>query len=133
MDKQPSKKQRLAVDALSSSKDMESELNKTLPNAKCGSCPVQSTPLTEEVLAPVEVQPTAVPTLDGTSNAGLQGVYPDGYDHEARYGGYQATRFNSTLVTDDKADTRAEWRYQWQYQAQSAAYAGPYATSYPTS
>jgi hypothetical protein len=133
MDKQPSKKRRLAADTLSSSQDMESKLNKTLPNTKrgCGSCPVQSTPRTEEVVAPVEVQPTAVPTLDGTSNAGLQGVYPDGYDHGVRYGGHQATRFNSTLVADDIADARAEWRYQRQYQqAQSAVYAGPYTTSY---
>jgi hypothetical protein len=114
MDKQPSKKRRLAADTLSSSQDMESELNKTLPNAKhgCGSRPVQSTPLTEEAVTLVEVQPTALPTFDGTSNAESQGVYPDGYDYGACYCGHQTTRFNSTLVADDEADARAEWQYQ---------------------
>jgi hypothetical protein len=52
---------------------MESELNKTLPKHGCGSCPVQSTLLTEEAVAPVKVQHTAVPTFNGTSNAELQG------------------------------------------------------------
>jgi hypothetical protein len=135
MDKQPSKKRRLAADTLSSSQDMESELNKTLPNAKhgCGSHPVQSTPLTEEVITPVEVQPTAVLTFDGTSNVGSQGVYPDGYDYGALYSGHQTTRFNSTLVAHDEADAQAKWRYQRHCQtAQSAVYVGPYTTSYPS-
>jgi hypothetical protein len=133
MDKQPSKKRRLVADTLSSSQDMESELNKTLPKRGCGSRPVQYTPLTEEAIALVEVQPTAVPTFDGTSNAESQGVYPDGYEYGARYGGHQTTRFNSSLVIDDKADARAEWRYQCHHQsAQPAVYAGPYTTSYPS-
>jgi hypothetical protein len=124
---------KVAADTLSSSKDMESELIKTLPKHGCGSCPVQTTLLTEEAVAPVEVQPTAVPTFDGTSNEELQGVYPDGYDYGARYGGHQTTRFNNSLVNDDKADARAEWRYQRHRQsAQPAVYAGPYTTSYPS-
>jgi hypothetical protein len=123
MDKQPSKKRRLVADTLSSSQDMESELNKTLFNLL----------RSEEAIAPVKVQPTAVPTFNGTSNAESQGVYPDGYDYGARYGGHQTTRFNSSLVNDDEADARAEWRYQRHCQsAQPAAYAGPYTTSYPS-
>jgi hypothetical protein len=133
VDKQPSKIRRLAADTLSSLKDMESELNKTLPKRGCGSHPVQTTPLIEEAVAPVEVQPTAVPTFDWTSNAESQGVYPDGYDYGARYGGHQTTRFNSSLVNDEKADARAEWQYQRHRQsAQPAVYAGPYMTSYPS-
>jgi hypothetical protein len=131
MNKQPSKKRRLVADTLSSSQDMESELNRTLP--KCGykSRPVQTTPLTEEAVAPVEVQPTAVPTFDGTSNVESQGVYPDGYDYGVRYGGHQTNRFNKSLVNNDEADARAEWRYQRHRQsAQPAVYAAPYTTSF---
>jgi hypothetical protein len=132
MDKQPSKRRRLAADTLSSSKDMETALNKSLPKRGCGSRPVQTAPLIEEAIAPVKVQPTAVPTVDGASNAESQGVYPDRYDYGVRYGGHQTTRFNSSLVNDDKADARAEWRYQRHRQsAQPAMYAGLYTTSYP--
>jgi hypothetical protein len=50
MDKQPSKRRRLAADTLSSSKDMEIALNKSLPKRGCGSRPVQTAPLTEEAV-----------------------------------------------------------------------------------
>jgi hypothetical protein len=133
MDKQPSKKRRLATDTLLSKEDMESDLNKTLPYAKrgCRSCLVQSAPLTEESVAPVEVQPTSAPTFDGTSNVESQGVYPDeGYDYGVRYGGFQSTRFNSSLVNDKEAD--AEWRYhRHRHSAQTAGYAQPYSAPYP--
>jgi hypothetical protein len=112
MDKQPSKRRRLVTDTLSYKEDMESELNRKLPKLGSGSHPVQTAPLTEESVAPVEVQPTSAPTFDGTSNVESQGVNPDkGYDYGACYGGYQSTRFNSLLVNDDEADARAEWRY----------------------
>jgi hypothetical protein len=75
---------------------------------------------------PVEVPPTSVPSVDGASNAELLGANPAGFEHGVRYGGHQATRFNSSLVDDDEADARTEWRYQRNRQsAQPAAYAGP--------
>jgi hypothetical protein len=134
MDKQPSKKRRLAADTLLSSQDMESVLNKSLPKHGSGSRPaVHAAPLTEESVAPVEVPPSTVPTVDGASNAELLGVNPEGYDHGVCYGGHQATRFNSSLVDYDEADARTEWRYQRHHQsAQPAAYAGPYTTAYPS-
>jgi hypothetical protein len=134
MDKQPSKRRRLAADTLLSSKDMESALNKSLPKRGSGSCPaVQSAPLTEEAVTPVKVQPTTVPTVDRASNMESQGVNHEGYDYGVRYGGHQATSFNSSLVNDDEADARAEWRYQRHRQsAQPAAYAGLYTTAYPS-
>jgi hypothetical protein len=64
MDKQPSKKRRLAAMTLSYKDNMESELNKTLPNNRhepkrwSGSHHVQSAPLTEEFL-----EPAPIPTL----------------------------------------------------------------------
>jgi hypothetical protein len=86
MDK-PSKR-RHAKNTLSSKEDMESELNKKLPKPNFW-VSVQSAPLTEEGFAPVEVQPSSVPTFDGTSNIESQGFYPDeGYDYGARYGGF---------------------------------------------
>jgi hypothetical protein len=132
MDKQPSKRRRLATDTRSYKEEMESELNRKLPKRGSGSHTVQTAPLTEESVAPVEVQPTSVPTFDGTSNMESQGVNPvEGYDYGARYGGYQSTRFNSLLVNDDKADARAEWRYnRHRYAVQAAGYAGPYSVPY---
>jgi hypothetical protein len=117
MDKQPSKKRRLAATTLSYKDDMETELNKTLPHDRyepkrgSGSHPVQSAPLTEEftepapiptkrglgssqsappsekVVAPVKAQPSSAPFFDGPSNSGSRGVYPEGYDYGARFGG----------------------------------------------
>jgi hypothetical protein len=167
MDKQPLKKRRLAAATLSYKDEMETELNKTLPNAKrgfgsrpvqsaplteeivitepepiptlpiakhgFGSRPVQSAPLTEDVVAPVEVQPTSAPPFDGSSNCDSRGVYPEGYDYGARYGGRQSTRFNSSLVNDDEADARAEWRYQSHRQsAQTPMFKEPYTNPYPS-
>jgi hypothetical protein len=45
-----------------------------------------------------------VPAVDGASNAESLGVDPAGFEHGVRYGGRQATRFNSSLVDDDEAD-----------------------------
>jgi hypothetical protein len=120
MDKQPSKRRRLAATTLLYKDEMESELNRTLPKRESGSHPpvqsaplteeivatesepiqtlpvakrgfgarpAQSAPLTEEVVAPVEVQPTSAPTFDESSNLDSRGVYPEGYDYGARYGG----------------------------------------------
>jgi hypothetical protein len=133
MDK-PTKK-RLATDTLSSKEDMEVELNRKLPKRGTGSwipVPVQSEPLTEENVAPVEVQPTPAPTFDETSNYESQGNYPEGYDFGARYGGYQATRFNSTLVNDEEADARAEWNFHRHHPpAQTAGYVGAYLAPFP--
>jgi hypothetical protein len=127
MDK-PTKK-RLATDTLSSKEDMEVELNRKLPKRGTGSwipVPVHSAPLIEDNVAPVEVQPTPAPTFDGMSN------YPEGYNYGARYGGYQATRFNSTLVNDEEADARVEWNYhQRQPLAQTAGYMGAYSAPFP--
>jgi hypothetical protein len=131
MDK-PSKR-RLATDTLSSKEDMKVKLNRKLPKRGTRSwVPVESAPLTEEHVAPVEVQPTPAPTFDRTSNVESQGIYPDeGYDYGARYGDYQATHFNSTLVNDEEADGRAEWLYhQRQSPAQTAGYVGAYSAPY---
>jgi hypothetical protein len=134
MDKQPSKKRRLAADTLLSLQDMESALNKSLPKRGSGSHPaVHPAPLTEEAVTPVKIPPTTVPAVNGASNAESLGVNPEGFDHGVRYGGQQATCFNSSLVDDDETDARTEWRYQRHRQsAQPAAYAGPYTTAYPS-
>jgi hypothetical protein len=130
MDKQPSKRRRLATDTLSYKEDMQSELNRKLPKRGSGSHPVQTAPLTEESIAPVEVQPTSAPTFDGTSNVESQGVNPnEGYDYGACYGGYQSTRFNSSLVNNDKADAQGEWRYnRHRYSAPGPCDTGPLPT-----
>jgi hypothetical protein len=129
MDK-PSK-WRLAKSTLSSTEDMESELNRKLPKLD-SRVPAQSAPLTEEGFAPVEVQSTSAPTFDGTFNIEPQGFYPyEGYDYGARYGGYRTTRFNSTLVNDDEVDAWAYFRYHRHRQsAQTAGYVGVYSVPY---
>jgi hypothetical protein len=125
MDK-PSKR-RLATDTLSSKEDMESELNKKLPKPNEWG-PVQSAPLMQEGFAPVEVQASSAPTFDGTSNLESSGFDPDeGYDYGVRYGGFQATRFNSSQVNNEEADARADLRYHRHRQtARSPVYVGTY-------
>jgi hypothetical protein len=127
-------KKRLATDTRSSKENMEVELNRKLPKHGTGywmPVPVHSAPLTEENIAPVEVQPTPAPTFDGTSNYESQGNYHEGYDYGACYGGYQATRFNSTLVNIEEAEARAEWNYHWrQPPAQTAGYVGAYSAPF---
>jgi hypothetical protein len=103
MDK-PSKR-KLAKNTLSSKEDMESELNRKLPEPSSW-VPVQPAPLAQSEVfpLPVGVSDTAAPTFDGTSNMeASSGVYPDeGYDYGDQYGGYQATRYNSTQVETTK-------------------------------
>jgi hypothetical protein len=67
---------------------------------------------------------TAAPPLnDFSSNvAAASNVDPDAYDYGGRYGGYHATRFNSSLVEDQEADARADYNFH--------AMAPGYATSY---
>jgi hypothetical protein len=84
-------------------------------------------------MPPVWVSDTAAPTFDRTSNVeASSGVYPDeGYDYGDRYGGYQATRYNSTQVDDDEACARADYRYHWYHQpAPAPEYVGVYSTPY---
>jgi hypothetical protein len=133
MDKRPSKRPRLATDDLSCSKDMEKALNRSLAKRGSGSRPsIQAAPLTEEAVAPVEA-PAKVPAVDGASYVESPGANPAGFEHGVRYGGHQVTRFNSSLVDDQEADTRGKYRYQQQTQpAQPAAYVGPYTTAYPS-
>jgi hypothetical protein len=133
MDKRPSKRPRLAADDLSSSRDMEKALNRSLAKRGSGSRPsVQAAPLTEEAVAPVEA-PASVPAVDGASNVKSPGANPAGLEHGVRYGDHLVTRFNSSLVDDEEADARAEYRYQHQTQpAQPAVYAGPYTMAYPS-
>jgi hypothetical protein len=117
-----------AIQTEAREEDMESELNGKLPKLDSW-VPVQSAPLTEEGFPPVEVQLSSAPTFDGTSNIESQGFYPDeGYDYGARYGGYQTTRFNSTLVNDEEADARADFRHC--QSAQTAGYVGAYSAPF---
>jgi hypothetical protein len=131
MDK-PSKR-RLAKYTLFSKEDMESELNRKLPNPSSWVL-VQPAPLTQmEEFAPVGVKVAAAPTFDGTSNLeASSGFYPDeGYDYGDRYGRFQATRYNSSQVNDDEADARADYRYHWYHQpAPAPGYMGAYSAPF---
>jgi hypothetical protein len=60
--------------------------------------------------APVAVPTSSQPT-DG-SYADERGADPTGYKHGADYGGYIATKFNSSLVNDSEAASWSEYRYQ---------------------
>jgi hypothetical protein len=116
MDK-PSKR-KPAKSTLTSKEAMESELNRKLPKSTW--VPDQHAPLEQsEVFAPpIRDLDTAAPTYDGTSNVvASSGVHPDeSYDYGDRYGGYQATRYNSTQVDDQEADARANYRYHQYHQ-----------------
>jgi hypothetical protein len=56
---------------------------------------------------------TAAPPLNDfpSNEAAASNVCPDGYDYGGRYGGYQATRFNSLLLDDCKCDARAAYNH----------------------
>jgi hypothetical protein len=56
---------------------------------------------------------TAAPPYEDTSSnaAAASNVCPEGYDYGDCYGGYQATRFNSTQLDDCECDARVEYRY----------------------
>jgi hypothetical protein len=130
MDK-PSKR-KPAKQTLSSKEAMESELNRKLHKSTW--VPVQPAPLaqSEVFMPPVGVSDTAAPTFDGTSNmVASSGVYPDeGYNYGDRYGGYPATRYNSTQVDDEEADARADYRYHQYHQPAPeyvCAYSAPYS------
>jgi hypothetical protein len=61
------------------------------------------------------------------SYANERGVDPEGFELGADYGGYVATNFNSSLVSDSEAASRSEYRYQ-QVQGQASrtsAYGDP--------
>jgi hypothetical protein len=92
---------------------MKTELNRKLP--KSSWVPVQPAPLDQfkVFMPPVGDLGTATPPYDASYNvAALSVVYPDeGYDYGDRYGGYQATRFNSSQVDDQEANARADYRY----------------------
>jgi hypothetical protein len=54
---------------------------------------------------------TAAPPHNNFSSdvAAALNVDPNGYDYGGRYGGYQATPYNSTLLDDSECDSRAEY------------------------
>jgi hypothetical protein len=60
------------------------------------------------------------------------GFYPDeGYDYGDRYGGYQATCYNSTQVDNNKADASADYRYHRYHQpAPAPEYVGVYSAPF---
>jgi hypothetical protein len=96
-----------------------------------GASTARSAPPPEGNAAPVADAPTGL-FYDGPSYSGMQGAYPEGYEHGENYGGRLATRFNLTLVDNDKAASRAEWLYHNQRQAsRMAAYGDPYSRSFP--
>jgi hypothetical protein len=112
---------------------MQRELDRKLP--KSNWVPVQTAPLEQSLTftLPVGDLGTAAPPYEEPSNvASDKMVYPNkGYDYGDHYGGYQATRFNSTQVNDEEADTRAEYRYQQYHQPTPVpGYVGAYSAPY---
>jgi hypothetical protein len=134
MDK-PSKRKpaRSSVPSTREKEAMQRELDKKLP--KLNRVPVQTEPLKHSTtfMPPVGDLDNAAPPYKEPSNAATDTVvYPDeGYDYRDHYRSYQATRFNSTQVNDEEADTRAEYRYQQHHHPTPApGYVGAYSAPY---
>jgi hypothetical protein len=92
--------------------------------------PLESPPHFE---LPVGDLGTAAPPLnDFSSNmAAASNVHPDGYDYGGRYGGYQATRFNSTMLDDRECDARAEYIHHATRRVPSVpGYVGSYSSPF---
>jgi hypothetical protein len=121
-------KRRPAKDTLSSKENMETELNRKLPDPN-SSVPVQHTPLTQGSSLPVTED---TPVVDRPSNNEAQsGFYTDeGYNYGDRYGGFQATRFNSSHVEAEEADARADFRYHRYHQPPAHQYVDAYSAPF---
>jgi hypothetical protein len=90
-------------------------------------------PPQEGIAAPVASVPASGQLTDG-SYTDERGADPAGYEHGADYGGYVATKFNSSLVYDSEAASRSEYRYQ-QVQGhalRTPAYGDPYGRPRPS-
>jgi hypothetical protein len=91
-----------------------------------------SDPPPEGNAAPIADAPTGQ-YYDRSSYSGMRGAYPEGYGLGANYCGHLATKFNSSMVNDDKAASRAEWCYHNQRQtSRTAAYGDPYGRPCPS-
>jgi hypothetical protein len=111
---------------------MQRELDRKLP--KSNWVPVQTEPLDQPATftPPVGDWGTATPPYEEPSNVATNTVvYPDqGYNYGAHYGGYQATRFNSSQVNNDEADAR-DYRYQQHHHPTPApGYVGAYSAPF---
>jgi hypothetical protein len=114
---------------------LKTALNSKLPKL------VQPAPLeSAKVFVPsVEDMGTPTPSFDASSNmaASTAAYLDEGYNYRDRYGGYQATCYNSSQVDDREHHARAEFRYQQATRrptpapgyvdAYSAPYSDPYA------
>jgi hypothetical protein len=54
---------------------------------------------------------TAVPPLNDFTSEAAAAAHVEDYDYGGRYGEYQATRFNSSMMDDRESDARAEYNY----------------------
>jgi hypothetical protein len=115
--------------------ELTAALNAKLPKM------VQPPPLappSQVLTPPVEVQGTAAPSFDASSDkAASYAVYPnDGYDCDGRYEGHLQTRFNSSQVDDREHLARADFRYQQANRRPNPArgyvdsYSAPYSDQY---
>jgi hypothetical protein len=115
---------------------MKRELDRKLP--KLNWVAVQTAPLEQSTVftPPVGDLGTAALPYDGPSNVAASSVdYPDErYDYGDCYGGYQATRFNSTQVDDKEADAKADYRYhQYRHPTPAPGYMDAYSEPYSDS
>jgi hypothetical protein len=99
---------------------------------------VQPTPLEPppHFEPPVGDLGTAAPPLNDfpSNEAAASNVDPDGYDYGGRYGGYQATRFNSSLLDDHECDARVEYIHHASRPVPSApGYVGSYSAPFTDS
>jgi hypothetical protein len=95
---------------------------------------VQPTPLEPPHFEPpVGDLGTAAPPYEVSSHeAAASNAYPEGYDYGGHYGGYQATRFNSTQLDDRECDAGAEYRYHQATRCPTSApgYVGAYSAPF---
>jgi hypothetical protein len=127
MDDRPNKpsKRKPAKSAQPSNKEKEvmtAELEKA--RLKDEQPLVQPTPLEPppHFEPPVGDLGTAAPPLNDyhSNEAAASDVGPDGYNYGGSYGGYQATRFNSSQLDDHECDARAEYNFHASRRVSSA-------------
>jgi hypothetical protein len=125
---------KTSLPSASGKEALTTALNSKLPKL------VQPAPLEPaKVFAPsVEDMGTPAPSFDASSNvAASTAAYPDeGYNYGDRYGGYQATPYNSSQVDDREHHARVEFHYQQATRRPTPApgyvdaYSAPYSDPY---
>jgi hypothetical protein len=134
MDDRLSKPKRKSAKSAQPSQEEKEAMTATLEKAclKEVRLVVQTVPLEPPSFEPpVDDSGTAAPPPNDFSSKAVAANVEEDYDYGGRYGGFQTTRFNSSLVNDQERDARADYIFHHSRRVRSATTSAPgYPESY---